>query len=134
MSEQKKLSKIPELTLIPVNQTVIVRCLRQQDWDVIRGKQKGPVKIGSLYIPEGLSEEHDPDDMVVYDQGIIVTINETEKQPFEVKIGDYIVFNHGAVVKRDEKTGEKFKAVKYDQIICVWRPEKSKKESKKNEN
>lgn len=96
--------------------------MKPEEWDEItdRNKEAELKSKGGIILLEGF--DHDPDSMVVYEKGIVELVNTSEKNiPFEVRIGDFIVYNHGALVQVDKGKNEKKKTVKYADIICLFR-------------
>lgn len=122
-----------KLEITPVNKTCLINCLSENEWERIRYPERFDneeevhgdyVKKGGFFLHKDSTEEHDPDDMVVYAHGVIEKLS--EKPDIDIRIGDYITYNHGSVVHKDNISKEKKKIVRYSDIIVVFRPSEEK--------
>ena len=110
-----------EHNFIPVNQSVLVEPIKDDEWSKEIGinPDEDPV-IGSLVIPKDVAAK-DKHGMVNYAKGVVSKINETEEHPFELKIGDTIVYNIEGVILRDPLGEPTLVKVAYSDVIVVLR-------------
>jgi len=109
---------------IPVNNAILVEPIKEDEFLKRAGiNTDDEKKVGSLFMPGDVSNK-DKHGMVNYAKGEVVKINTTESDiPFEVKVGDTIVYNVEAVLLNDHFGEPSLSMVKYNDILALLREE-----------